>query len=99
MAVYTLVDPVSGFAPLEIQLGGLGKVMLARTDGEDFTSDDMVSGHSLCAKSLTSFFLDATFLVRQKQMILFYVFRPSPAVSPLVNGPVHSGNCMTTTAI
>jgi hypothetical protein len=33
-AVFLLMDPVTGFAPPEVQMNGLGEVLLARTDGE-----------------------------------------------------------------
>jgi hypothetical protein len=41
MAVYLLADPRSGFAPPWAQ-SGLGPVLVARTDGEDFTKEQMV---------------------------------------------------------
>jgi hypothetical protein len=33
-AVFMLIDPLSGFAPPDVQINGLGEVLLARTDGE-----------------------------------------------------------------
>ncbi|KAF8060316.1 hypothetical protein HT031_004852 [Scenedesmus sp. PABB004] len=40
-AVFLLIDPKSGFAPPWVQLDGLGEVLLARTDGVDFTVPEL----------------------------------------------------------
>lgn len=41
MAVKLLCDPITGFAPMFVQLFGLGPVLVARSDGEDFTVAEM----------------------------------------------------------
>ncbi|PNH07307.1 hypothetical protein TSOC_006258 [Tetrabaena socialis] len=46
MAVFLLIDPASGFAPTDVQLGGLGPVLVARTDGKDFTPKELLQLHS-----------------------------------------------------
>lgn len=46
MGVYLLIDPVSGFAPAEVLTRGLGPVLVARTDGQPFSLDDMASPRS-----------------------------------------------------
>ena len=45
MAVKLLADPESGFAPSFVHIDGLGNVMVARSDGEDFTLQDMLKLH------------------------------------------------------
>lgn len=39
LAVLLCIDPITGLAPAEIQANGLGTVLVARTDGKDFTTD------------------------------------------------------------
>ncbi len=48
LAVYQLIDPVSGFASPEVLQQGLGEVVFARMDGEDLTTTLFVSGTPLC---------------------------------------------------
>eukprot|EP00798_Chlamydomonas_sp_ICE-L_P016013 gene16013-22150_t len=45
MAVYLMIDPVTGFAPLQVQMEGLGKVLLARQDGRDFDEEALGDLH------------------------------------------------------
>jgi hypothetical protein len=57
-AVFMLIDPRNGFAPPDVQLNGLGEVLLARTDGEQTATAaadvaygcDCTSWFSCCSK-------------------------------------------------
>ncbi|KAF6257436.1 hypothetical protein COO60DRAFT_1227797 [Scenedesmus sp. NREL 46B-D3] len=51
-AVLMLMDPKSGFAPAWVQLNGLGEVLLARTDGENLTVDELWQLHDYNCKLL-----------------------------------------------
>ena len=44
-AVFFLVDPVNGLAPGDVEACGLGPVLVARSDGEDFTVPEMWELH------------------------------------------------------
>uniref|UniRef100_A0A383WMD6 Uncharacterized protein n=1 Tax=Tetradesmus obliquus TaxID=3088 RepID=A0A383WMD6_TETOB len=44
-AVFLLMDPRSGFAPPDVQQNGLGEVLLARTDGKDYTVTELWQLH------------------------------------------------------
>ena len=59
--VYLVTDPQSGFAPPEILMGGLGPVILARTDGQDFTHSQWWKLHDYNCHLMDSFgdWLDA----------------------------------------
>ncbi|WIA30572.1 hypothetical protein OEZ86_000655 [Tetradesmus obliquus] len=39
------MDPRSGFAPPDVQQNGLGEVLLARTDGKDYTVTELWQLH------------------------------------------------------
>lgn len=42
LAMLMTVDPVTGFAPPEVLMSGLGKMLVARTDGADLTVEEVV---------------------------------------------------------
>lgn len=42
MGVGLMIDPVTGFAPTDILMNGLGRVLIARTDGVSFTTTELV---------------------------------------------------------
>lgn len=45
-ATLLTIDPDTGFAPMEVQACGVGPVLVARTDGEDFTVEEMEDLHA-----------------------------------------------------
>ncbi|GBF98577.1 hypothetical protein Rsub_11302 [Raphidocelis subcapitata] len=46
LATYLLVSPSHGFAPNDVQANGLGAVVVARSDGEAITPDEVWSLHN-----------------------------------------------------